>query len=164
MFRDFLLFTAILKFSMTQTLFFLQHALNVLSHVVYEKGIILFLSSHPRFEHLIQKTAREAGEYYITQKWRGGTLTNARKMLGNVRNPDLIIALNLNTLGPSLLPLREASMCNIPTIGIVDTDCDPRLVTYTIPGNDDTPESMELYLRLFKTVILNAKEKRNQSS
>eukprot|EP00794_Sanderia_malayensis_P015921 gene15921-17522_t len=147
---------------LNKTVKHLQLALNVLSHIVYQNGIVLFLNSHPRFEHIVQKTARQAGEYYITQKWRGGTLTNARKMLGNIRSPDLMIASNLNTLGPNLLPLREAAMCNIPTIGIVDTDCDPRLLTYSIPGNDDTPDSMELYLRLFQTAILNAKEKRNE--
>ncbi len=141
---------------------FLQHALNVISHVVYRNGIILFLNTHPRFEHLVQKTARDSGEFYVTQKWRGGTLTNAAKMLGLVRMPDLIITSNLNTLGFSMLPLKEAAMCNIPTIGVVDTDCDPRLLTYTIPGNDDTPDAMELYYRLFKTVILNAKEKRDK--
>lgn len=82
-------------------------------------------------------------------------------MLGKIRLPDLIITSNINSFGERLLPLKEAAMCNIPTIGIVDTDCDPRLVTYSIPGNDDTVEAKEIYCSLFKTAILNAKRIRD---
>eukprot|EP00795_Rhopilema_esculentum_P010894 gene10893-19722_t len=149
---------------LNKTINHLQVALNVLCHVVYRNGIVLFLNTHPRFEYLYQKTAREAGEYCITQKWRGGTLTNAAKLLGRVRLPDLIITSSINSFGENLLPLKEAAMCNIPTIGIVDTDCDPRLITYTIPGNDDTQDAMELYCHLFKTAILRAKELRDKMS
>ena len=85
-------------------------------------------------------------------------------MLGIVRQPDLIIVANINFLGKNLVAMKEAAMCNIPTIGIVDTDCDPRMVTYTVPGNDDTPDSMELFCNLFKTAILNAKQKRETPS
>jgi small subunit ribosomal protein S2 len=45
-------------------------------------------------------------------------------------------------------------------VGIVDSDCDPSLVTYPIPGNDDTEEAMKLYLDLFTSAILDAKGKR----
>ncbi|EGF99699.1 uncharacterized protein MELLADRAFT_40132, partial [Melampsora larici-populina 98AG31] len=40
--------------------------------------------------------------------------------------------------------LREASLKQIPTIGIIDSDLDPRLVTYPIPANDDSIRSIEL--------------------
>ena len=53
-------------------------------------------------------------------------------------------------------------MCNIPIIGIVDTDCDPRLITYPVPANDDTYESVNHLCEVFKQAILNAKEKRNE--
>ena len=91
-------------------------------------------------------------------------MTNAAKMLGRVRIPDMIIASSINSLGENMVALKEAAMCNIPTIGIVDTDCDPRIITYTVPGNDDTPEAMELYYRLFKTAILKAKEMRDNAT
>ena len=68
--------------------------------------------------------------------------------------------MNLNSLGHHQTALKEAAMCCIPTIGIVDTDCDPRFITYTVPGNDDTQSSMEIYCRLFQEAILNAKERR----
>ncbi|KAJ2464102.1 hypothetical protein GGI02_005071 [Coemansia sp. RSA 2322] len=48
--------------------------------------------------------------------------------------PDLIIALNpleCRTM------LAESQLAFVPTVGIVDTNCDPRSVTYPIPCNDD---------------------------
>jgi small subunit ribosomal protein S2 len=40
--------------------------------------------------------------------------------------------------------IREASRAHVPTIGITDTDVDPRVVTYPIPANDDSPRTVEL--------------------
>lgn len=51
-------------------------------------------------------------------------------------------------------------MANIPTIGVVDSDCNPNLIMYPIPGNDDSPSAVEFYCDLFKKVVLKAKEVR----
>lgn len=40
--------------------------------------------------------------------------------------------------------IREAALKQIPTIGVIDTDVDPRVVTYPIPANDDSIRSIEL--------------------
>lgn len=37
----------------------------------------------------------------------------------------------------------------IPTVGVVDSNCDPAYLTYLIPANDDTPQSVDYLLRLF---------------
>lgn len=50
----------------------------------------------------------------------------------------------------------------IPSIGIVDSDCDPRLISYPIPANDDTRCSIEYFAKLFKDVILSVKQKRRE--
>ncbi|KAJ2330779.1 hypothetical protein GGH91_006578 [Coemansia sp. RSA 2671] len=34
--------------------------------------------------------------------------------------------------------LAESQLALVPTVGIVDTNCDPRCVTYPIPCNDDS--------------------------
>ena len=54
--------------------------------------------------------------------------------------PDLLIVLNPRE---NRLALREATENQIPTIGIIDTDTDPRCVTYSIPANDDSLRSVE---------------------
>lgn len=58
--------------------------------------------------------------------------------------------------------IRDSAKMNIPTIGIVDSNCNPDLVTYVVPGNDDSPASIELYCNLFKEAILRGKNKRQK--
>ncbi|KAJ1955173.1 hypothetical protein EC988_002029 [Linderina pennispora] len=56
---------------------------------------------------------------------------------GNVRTfaPDLVVALNPLE---SRTMLAETRLRHVPTVGIVDTNCDPRCVSYAIPCNDDS--------------------------
>ena len=54
--------------------------------------------------------------------------------------PELLIVLNPRE---NRLALREAANHQVPTIGIIDTDSDPRSVTYSIPANDDSLRSVE---------------------
>jgi len=42
------------------------------------------------------------------------------------------------------LAVSEATKLGIPTIGIVDTNSDPRLVDFPIPANDDNSRSIEI--------------------
>lgn len=77
------------------------------------------------------------------------------------RLPELCII--LSTLDGSCnqhLAVKDCAKLLIPSIGICDTNSDPRLVTYPVPGNDDSPTAMELYCRLFKQAILLGKNKR----
>ena len=56
--------------------------------------------------------------------------------------------------------IRDSAKMNIPTIGIVDSNCNPDLITYPVPGNDDSVASVTLYCKLFKEAILIGKKKR----
>lgn len=77
--------------------------------------------------------------------------------------PDLCIFLTtLNTVMTQHTAIRDSAKMNIPTIGIVDSNCSPDLVTYVVPGNDDTPASVDLYCKLFKEAILRGKQKRRE--
>ncbi|XP_042537119.1 28S ribosomal protein S2, mitochondrial isoform X1 [Dipodomys spectabilis] len=147
-----------------QTAAHLQLALNFTAHVAYRKGIILFVSRNRQFTHLIENTARNCGEYAHTRYFKGGLLTNATLLFGpTVRLPDLIIFLHtLNNVFEPHVAVRDAAKMNIPTVGIVDTNCNPCLITYPVPGNDDSPAAVHLFCRLFQTAIKRAKEKRRQ--
>ncbi|NWZ31966.1 RT02 protein, partial [Asarcornis scutulata] len=147
-----------------QTMDHLQLALNFTAHIAYRKGIILFISRNRQFCHLVESTARECGEYAHTRYWQGGLLTNAHIQFGSgVRLPDLIIFLSsLNNVFEPHVAIRDAAKMNIPTVGVVDTNCNPCLITYPIPGNDDSPSAMELYCKLFKMTIIRAKDYRKQ--
>ena len=50
--------------------------------------------------------------------------------------------------------IREAQKLGIPTIALIDTDCDPDLVDLPIPGNDDGIRSIELVVSLLADAIL----------
>ncbi|MBN22411.1 MAG: 30S ribosomal protein S2 [Bdellovibrionaceae bacterium] len=46
------------------------------------------------------------------------------------------------------IAIKEAKKLGIPTVAVVDTNCDPRDVDYVIPGNDDAIRSVKLFSRL----------------
>ncbi len=58
------------------------------------------------------------------------------------------------------IAIKEARILNIPVFGIVDTNCDPDLVDYVIPGNDDAVRSVKLVLGALTNAIaeVNGKE------
>jgi small subunit ribosomal protein S2 len=43
------------------------------------------------------------------------------------------------------IAVSEANKLGIPVIAIVDTNCDPELVDYLIPGNDDAIRAIRLF-------------------
>jgi small subunit ribosomal protein S2 len=52
------------------------------------------------------------------------------------------------------IALREAKRLGIPTIAIVDTNCDPGDVDYVIPGNDEAIRSIRLITGTLADAIL----------
>jgi small subunit ribosomal protein S2 len=53
--------------------------------------------------------------------------------------------------------VAEARKLNIPVFGITDTNCDPDLIDYPIPGNDDAIGSVRLILQTIADAIVEAK-------
>jgi small subunit ribosomal protein S2 len=65
--------------------------------------------------------------------------------VGNMeRLPDAVFVTDLKV---EEIAVREALRLSIPTIGLVDTNCDPELVDYVIPGNDDAIRSNDIVIR-----------------
>ncbi|MGZ5348322.1 MAG: 30S ribosomal protein S2 [Solirubrobacterales bacterium] len=75
--------------------------------------------------------------------------------LGGVRDmqrpPDAVIVIDLNA---EEIAINEARRLDIPIVGLVDTNCNPRPVEYVIPGNDDAIRSCELIIRTLGEAIL----------
>ena len=44
------------------------------------------------------------------------------------------------------IAIKEAHILGIPVFGIVDTNCDPDVVDYVIPGNDDAVRAVKLLI------------------
>jgi len=49
--------------------------------------------------------------------------------------------------------IKEAHKLNIPVFGIVDTNCDPDVVDYVIPGNDDAVRAVRVVLNALTNAI-----------
>ena len=149
-------------FDLDQTLSLLHSALNFTAHIAYRGGIILFISRNRQNIPIVEKTAVDCGEYSHCRRWIDGTFSNAVMQFGpTVRLPNLCIFLNtLDTVFQEHSGVKESAKLLIPSVGIVDSNCDPRLISYPVPANDDTPCALQLYCDLFKKAILLAKEKK----
>jgi small subunit ribosomal protein S2 len=67
--------------------------------------------------------------------------------------PDLVFVIDTKL---EHIAIAEARNLKIPVIGIIDTNCDPDLIDFPIPGNDDSRKSINLYCRLIKEAINNS--------
>ena len=54
------------------------------------------------------------------------------------------------------IAIREARKLNIPVFGVVDTNCDPDMVDYVIPGNDDAIRAVKLIVGVMNNAIIEA--------
>lgn len=144
--------------SLETTAAHLRRAARVVEEVAFRGGLLLFVGTRKGHMDIITQAAEMAGACRLFTRWTPGMITNRdiiqRDRMVKVVNekdehmrgfgehergrralvPDLVVC--LNPLENKTL-LAECALASVPTIGIIDTDCDPSLVTYTIPGNDD---------------------------
>ena len=67
------------------------------------------------------------------------------------KSPDLLFVVDTRL---EHIAVAEARNLKIPIIGIVDTNCDPDIIDFPIPGNDDSRRSIDLYCKLiFETIM-----------
>ena len=56
------------------------------------------------------------------------------------------------------IAVLEARKLGIPVIAIVDTNCDPELIDYPIPGNDDAIRAIELIANLMSSAFIEGRQ------
>jgi len=54
--------------------------------------------------------------------------------------------------------LKEAAVMGIPVVALVDTNSDPSLVDYIIPGNDDAPRSIKFIVEHLEEAVKRGQE------
>ena len=54
--------------------------------------------------------------------------------------------------------ISEAKKLNIPTVGIVDTNCNPEVLDYPIPGNDDAIRAVKLITDVIANAVIEGKQ------
>jgi len=71
------------------------------------------------------------------------------RALGGIKDmgglPDLMFVIDTNKED---IAIKEAQRLGIPVAAVVDTNCDPRGITYVVPGNDDASRAITLYCDL----------------
>jgi small subunit ribosomal protein S2 len=71
------------------------------------------------------------------------------KALGGIKDmgsvPDLMFVVDTNK---EAIAIQEAKRLGIPVVAIIDSNCDPDLINFPIPGNDDAQRAIALYCDL----------------
>jgi small subunit ribosomal protein S2 len=66
---------------------------------------------------------------------------------------DLPSAMFIVDVNHEEIAVAEGNRCGIPTIGLVDTNSDPSLLTYPIPGNDDAVKSVRIIVEAIVAAV-----------
>ncbi|MGH9379358.1 MAG: 30S ribosomal protein S2, partial [Thermoanaerobaculia bacterium] len=172
----------IIDLQKTQALF--REAAQFAADLGHAGRRVLFVGTKRQAQEVVAEEAVRAGQFFVTHRWLGGTLTNFVTVRGSVerleeieewlgdeekgllkkerlrlqrdrdrlaRNldgiramtelPDAIFIVDPRT---EAIAVAEAIKLGIPIIAIVDTNCDPELIDYIVPGNDDSIRTVRL--------------------
>jgi small subunit ribosomal protein S2 len=82
-------------------------------------------------------------------------LEKLQRNLGGIRAldklPDAIFVIDTKK---EHIAVTEANKLNMPVVAVVDTNCDPDVITYVIPGNDDAIRSGALLCRVLADAVV----------
>ena len=181
-----------------QTIKLFEEALDFVKGVAENGGTVLFVGTKKQAQSAVKEAAQRSGQYYIAERWLGGTLTNWKTIQGRVQRlkeldrmeadgylerlpkkeklkrleeraqlsrflegirnmqemPSIMFVVDLNKED---IAVKEARKLGIPIVAIVDTNCDPDVVDYVIPGNDDAIRAIRLVTGKIAEAILEAR-------
>jgi small subunit ribosomal protein S2 len=168
--------------NLEKTLPMLQDAFNFVGKIAANKGKVLFVGTKNAAQEIIKEQAERCRMPYVNHRWLGGMLTNYKTIRQSIRRLKELEAmfekqqfgrlvkkeiLNLTrekakldrSLGgiKNMGGLPEANRLSIPVIGVVDTNHNPKGVSYIIPGNDDSLRAIQLYTQCIADAILEAR-------
>jgi small subunit ribosomal protein S2 len=82
-------------------------------------------------------------------------LEKLQRNLGGIRGltklPDAIFVIDTNK---EHIAVTEANKLGLPIVAVVDTNCDPDVISYVIPGNDDAIRSGALLCRVIADAVV----------
>jgi small subunit ribosomal protein S2 len=176
-----------------------QNFLHLVSEKIYELSAegkkVLFVGTKKQAKNIIETEARRCDQYWVSERWLGGMLTNfstIRKSIKRLQNIEkqevdgtfdkitkkerlfltrekdklkkvlegieymskLPSALFVVDIKKESIAVQEAKRLNIPVYALVDTNCDPDLIDYVIPGNDDAVKTIELVIKSLADAVI----------
>ena len=109
-----------------------------------------FKTIQSRIDYMVKLEAKKAaGEFAILPKKESQKLEESivklNRYLGGIKEmTEIPGALFVIDVGKEAIAVAEARRVGIPIVALVDSDCDPDLIDYPIPGNDDAIRSIRL--------------------
>ena len=109
-----------------------------------------FKTIQSRIDYLVDLETRQAkGEFVSYTKKeslkREASIARLNRYLGGIKEmtemPGVLFVIDV---GKEAIAVAEARRVGIPIVALVDSDCDPDLIDYPIPGNDDAIRSIRL--------------------
>jgi small subunit ribosomal protein S2 len=166
-----------------QTLERAKKAADFIKSVTAEGKKVIFVGTKKQAKEVISQEAQRAGQYYVqtvkasidrlkklealklSENWNDYTkkeqsgfdreLAKLRKGLGGIQDmKKLPGAIFLIDTSKEHIAVKEAKRLHIPTVAIVDTNCDPTGIDFMIPGNDDAFRSVSLFAKLMADACL----------
>ena len=176
----------------------LEAACDFLRDAVAKGGRVIFVGTKKQAQQAVKDTAKECGQFHVTERWLGGTLTNfatirrsmnrmkeiekmeadgsinnfvkqeqssiRREAARLVKYFDGIRGMDKFPAAMFVVDIRrehnavaEARKLKIPIVAIVDTNCDPDLVDYPVPANDDAIRSVRMILSVVGQAVTQAR-------
>lgn len=170
-----------------QTVKLFRTAHDKVVDTVARGGKVLFIGTKRQAQEPVSAEAQRCGQFFVTNRWMGGTLTNfqtIQKSIDRLRKLEAMFAdesvnryqkkeiLRLQremdkletVLGgikdlaglPQLafiidpnredIAVNECRKLGIPIVAVTDTNSDPDVVDYIIPGNDDAIRAIKLFV------------------
>jgi small subunit ribosomal protein S2 len=187
-----------------QTVQLFKRAFNFVADGVARGGHVLFVGTKRQAQDIVREEAARAGQYYVVNRWLGGTLTNFRtikgglerlrtlermaedgtydniskkeisqlekertrfeKYIGGVKGMGSVpSAVFIIDPSQELIAVAESRKLRVPIVAITDSNCDPSVVDYPIPGNDDAIRSIRLITSaLADACLLGASRRRDK--
>ena len=125
-----------------------------------------FKTIQARIDYLVAlETRQEKGELDALPKKEALKLTNTinklNRYFGGIKEmTELPGAMFVVDIGRESIAVAEANRVGVPVVALVDSDCDPNIVTRAIPGNDDAIRSIRLVTSQIADAILEGNNRR----
>jgi small subunit ribosomal protein S2 len=175
----------------------IEEAYKFIKEVAAEGKPILFVGTKKQAQNTIKEEAIRCGEYYVSERWLGGMLTNHKTISTRIARLNEInemeeegifdklskkevtaIKAERDKLEKNLggikdmkkmpgamfvidpmkenIAIREAEILGIPVVSVIDTNCDPEVVDFPIPGNDDAIRAIKLITGVMADAVIEA--------
>ena len=95
---------------LTQTVTLLDEAAEFLKKVILNGKKVLFVATKKQAQEIVKDAAESCGQFYMTERWLGGTLTNAKTIRGSVKRMRQIQAVGRANNGELSKHKQEASV------------------------------------------------------